>query len=111
MGDVFLLVVCIVLLSLILAIAVRLNQPLIEYVSASPDAKGEGEAEAEAFSDIPEKAVTSEIAYEEEKQKGAAPSLTGNYDQKTNNELHTSSWTSQITEKELINSVNPQLET
>jgi hypothetical protein len=107
MGDVFLLVVCVVLLSLILAIAVRLNQPLIEYVSA----EGEGEAEAEAFSDIPEKAVTSEIAYEEEKQKGAAPSLTGNYDQKTNNELHTSSWTSQITERELINSVNPQLET
>ena len=107
MGDVFLLVVCLVLLSLILAIAVRLNQPLIEYASA----EAEAEAEAEAFSDIPEKAVTSEIAYEEEKQKGAAPSLTGNYDQKTNNELHTSSWTSQITEKELINSVNPQLET
>jgi len=109
MGDVFLLVVCVVLLSLILAIAVRLNQPLIEYVSAEGEA--EAEAETEAFSDIPEKAVTSEIAYEEEKQKGAAPSLTGNYDQKTNNELHTTSWSSQITERELINSVNPQLET
>jgi hypothetical protein len=100
MGDVFLLVVCLVLLSLILAIAVRLSQPLIESVSSE-----------EGFSDIPEKAVTSEIAYEEEMKKGAGPALTGNYDQKTNNELHKTSWSSQITERELINSVNPQLET
>jgi hypothetical protein len=92
MSDLFMILVCLVLLTLTLAIAVNLNgnQPLNE---------------EEGFVSQP---VTAQIAYEEAEGDGTGPTLTGSFDQKTNNTMRKSPRTSQIMERELI---NPQLET
>ena len=93
MKDVFRLLVCLVLLTLTLAIAVKLG----ENCSASLLEEG--------FETAP---ITAQIAYEDSEKDGTGPSLTGSYDQKTNNILRDSPRTGQIMDRELI---NPQLET
>lgn len=92
MSDVFMILVCLVLLTLTLAIAVKLGD------------QAEGMKIGEGFSS----GLTSQDAYEESVENGTGPVLTGSYEQKTNNELHKSPRTSQIMERELI---NPQFET
>jgi hypothetical protein len=89
MSDVFTILVCIVLLSLILAIAVKLGEQ-----SATPSSM-------EGFAD----AVTAEQASQ---MNPNMPILTGTYDQTTNNQKQKDPRTSQIMERELI---NPQFET
>ena len=79
---------CLVLLTLTLAIAVTLN--------------GGQPSNEEGFSSQP---VTAQIAYEEAEEDGTGPTLTGSFDQKTNNTMRESPRTSQIMQ------VNPQLET
>jgi flagellar basal body-associated protein FliL len=88
MSDLFMILACLVLLTLTLAIAVNLN-------GSQPHNAEEG------FSSQP---VTAQIAYEEAEDK---PTLTGSFDQKTNNTMRASPRTSQIMER----AVNPQLET
>jgi len=94
MSDVFMILLCIVLLTLILAIAVRLGD------------QGQIQSQLEGF-DIPPQAVTAQIAYEESEEDGTGPLLTGSYEQKTNNSMRGSARRSQIMETV----VNPQLET
>jgi hypothetical protein len=94
MSDVFMILVCLVLLTLTLAIAVKLGDQAVIKIGR----------EGEGFSS----GVTSQDAYEESVENGTGPVLTGSYDQKTNHEQRTSPRTSQIMERELI---NPQLET
>ena len=83
------ILVCFVLLTLTLAIAVNLN-------GNQPHNAEEG------FASQP---VTAQIAYEEAVADGTGPTLTGSFDQKTNNIMRASPRTSQIMQ------VNPQLET
>jgi len=98
MSDVFLLLLCLVLLSLTLAIAVRLGDTsLVSY--------SEG---LEGFEGIPPVAVTAQVAYEQSEQNGTGPTRTGSYEQKTSNPKRTSARTGQIMERELI---NPPFET
>jgi len=86
MSDLFMILACLVLLTLTLAIAVNLN-------GSEPTDTQEG------FSP-----VTAQIAYEESEEDGTGPTLTASFDQKTNNFMR-SPRTSQIMQ------VNPQLET
>lgn len=87
------LLACIVLLTLMMAIAAKLSdQPKDGFFDMPPG--------------IPVDAVTSEIAATTYNTDGVV--LTGSYDQKTNNPLHTDPRTSNIMERELI---NPQVET
>jgi hypothetical protein len=95
MKDVFRLLVCLVLLTLTLAIAVKLG----ENCSASLLQEG---------FEVPSVPVTAQIAYEDSEKDGTGPILTGSYDQATNNVLRDSPRTGQIMDRELI---NPQLET
>ena len=89
MADVFMILVCVVLLSLILANAVKLSE-----AHSTPYS-------TEGFAD----AVTAEQA---SMMNPNMPVLTGKYDQITNNQKQTNPLTSQIMERELI---NPQFET
>lgn len=101
MSDVFLLLLCLVLLSLTLAIAVRLGDTsLVSY--------SEGLDRLEGFEGIPPVAVTAQLAYEQSEQNGTGPTRTGSYEQKTSNPKRTSARTGQIMERELI---NPPFET